>query len=527
MTLLCRVDMLRSCQVLRLYLVALLFPVVAAGHSVYQVFADGKLSPEHVTLTYEVGILDVAYAVDKESVLTDVMDGVLLRQGVELTRLHLRDGMRVILPGEEIAPVRYIGETVPEIPDGPIALAAYKDTNFAFTVDYAIGNKPESLRFQHAYQNADFVIPVSVVFALGMQGRMDLAPVTFLVGDDRVEASRAVFDWADHAQEPIRVTSAAEPINAYLYIHPHEVRVEMLMSLATLETWIPIPREDHTRLEVAEQETMRESLEGFFAFQNQVNINSIPADFRVSRMGFFAADASDFLTQTEVRPLQTRNAYFGVVLVSAVNDLPQQLDLTWTMFNDQVGMTRGVVFLRNQSLPFECTRDAPVYIWKNPGNLAIPKVLAVNVRQRNPGSAEQEELISTLLGNVYQSFEYHSESDIYDALDRAVDGDLLAALYLQIKQSLIMQEQGGAIARVRDVSVTDIRPLEPALPDGFVNRVTWRVDGTVEHWGHIHARVNEYAADIGVVRAGGVWKIRALQVVSQKQISVGTTVRTL
>jgi len=520
-------DVKRHVRACGMGLAVVFLPFVAAGHSVYQVFVDGELTPGHITLSYEVGVLDVAYAVDKDSVLTDVMEGGLLRHGVELTRRHLLDGMRVILPDGALAPGRYFGETVPDIPDGPLTLAAYRDKGFVFTMEYAIGKAPETLGFQHTYRDAAFTIPVSVVLTLGMRGRTGGAPLSCLVGDEQVELTQAVLDWSDLAEEPIRVTSSAEPINAYLYIEPHEVRVEMLMSLATLETWIPIPRDDYAHLTVAEQEAMRESLDGFFAFQNLVNISGRPAVLRVSRMGFFAADASDFITQTELQPLPARNAYFGVVLTAAVDDLPQRLDLRWTMFNDQVGLVRGVVFLRDQGIPFETSRNVPDYVWVNPGNLALPPVQAVPVRQRNPGMTEQAELITALLGNVYQSFVYHSESDIYDALERTVDGALLTSLYLQIRQSLIVQEQGGAIARVRDVGVQDLRPVARAVPDGFANRVTWRVDGTVEHWGHIHARVNEYAADIEVVRADGAWKIRELQVVSQKHVRAGTTVRAL
>ena len=99
----------------------------------------------------------------------------------------------------------------------------------------------------------------------------------------------------------------------------------------------------------------------------------------------------------------------------------------------------------------------------------------------------------SLLRNVYRAFDYHSESDIYDALARSVQGDLLADLYLKIKQGLIMQEQGGAVARVQEVKVIKAEPVEGKSQNGFAERVTWQVEGTVEHWGHIHLRVNEYS----------------------------------
>ena len=80
---------------------------------------------------------------------------------------------------------------------------------------------------------------------------------------------------------------------------------------------------------------------------------------------------------------------------------------------------------------------------------------------------------------------------------------MLADLYLKIKQGLIMQEQGGAVARVQEVKVLKASRRRAKSKNGFAERVTWQVEGTVEHWGHIHTRVNEYSADLEIEPAGG------------------------
>ena len=107
---------------------------------------------------------------------------------------------------------------------------------------------------------------------------------------------------------------------------------------------------------------------------------------------------------------------------------------------------------------------------------------------------------------------------MYDALAQSVQGELLTDLYLKIKQGLVMQEQGGVVAQVREVKVVQSEPGAARNKTGFTERVTWQVEGTVEHWGHIHTRVNEYTADLGIAPAGGAWKITALNVVRQSQV---------
>ena len=70
-------------------------------------------------------------------------------------------------------------------------------------------------------------------------------------------------------------------------------------------------------------------------------------------------------------------------------------------------------------------------------------------------------------------------------------------------------------------------PASATIEDGFSERVTWQVTGTVEHWGHIHTRVNEYTADVGIARTSGAWKIVSLSVARQSQVKSVMSVRKL
>jgi hypothetical protein len=183
---------------------------------------------------------------------------------------------------------------------------------------------------------------------------------------------------------------------------------------------------------------------------------------------------------------------------------------------------RAVIFAYDKGLRFTFYPRAPIFQWDNPGAPPLPLVTAISTGERS-----REAVAEALLRNVYRAFDYHNESDIYDALARSVQGDLLADLYLKIKQGLIMQEQGGAVAHVQEVRVVKTEATEGGSKNGFAERVTWRVEGTVEHWGHIHARVNEYSADLEIEPAGGSWKITGLNVSRQSQVKSAVLLRKL
>lgn len=142
-----------------------------------------------------------------------------------------------------------------------------------------------------------------------------------------------------------------------------------------------------------------------------------------------------------------------------------------------------------------------------------------------------DDVFLNLHQQVYAAFAYRSESQVYDALEASTAGDFLQTAYLQIQSGLKMQEQGGAVARIREVTMIDNRRLaSPRLPpdfhpQGFVYRCCWHVAGTVEHWGHVHERVNQYEAVFRVEPVHGCWKLTDMEMLDEQQLSFSTRLR--
>lgn len=132
------------------------------------------------------------------------------------------------------------------------------------------------------------------------------------------------------------------------------------------------------------------------------------------------------------------------------------------------------------------------------------------------------QIFETLHGNAYRALDFGTENRIYEVLETAVDGDLLETLYLQLRESLAMKEQGGAVARVQSVDYGDGDPrtFAPNLDwPGFQFRSRWTVEGTVEHWGHVHERKNQFCAMFSVEPRDGCWKITEMQIEEQESVA--------
>ena len=133
--------------------------------------------------------------------------------------------------------------------------------------------------------------------------------------------------------------------------------------------------------------------------------------------------------------------------------------------------------------------------------------------------AQAKRVLASLLKNVYRAFDFRAESDVYDKLATSVAGDLLADVYLQSRRSLVIEQAGGAQARIKSVEVREAQargPLDGRL--AYEVQAQWTAEGSVGHWGHVHQRKNLYAAKLRIEAQEGVWKLTGMQLLDEKRI---------
>jgi hypothetical protein len=128
-------------------------------------------------------------------------------------------------------------------------------------------------------------------------------------------------------------------------------------------------------------------------------------------------------------------------------------------------------------------------------------------------------VLNSLLKNIYRSFDFREEEDVYDRLATSVQGNLLSEIYLQNRKSMVVSQAGGARARVKEVKTldVDVNNLDDH-PLGLLFHAKWTAMGSVGHWGHIHIRKNQYEANITVEPVDGAWKITGLELLEEKRI---------
>lgn len=394
--------------------------------------------------------------------------------------------------------------------------------------------------------------------------------------------------WLEQENEAVLGIASYGAAYSFLYINDREVRHEVLIPLLSLESWEPLDRADPRYIDVAEQQAARDTVAALLKAHSTVTIDGVEVTPNLDRLDFYGLDFKDFAQQAPKKRLSAYTARVGAILSYSCKGAPGEVAVEWRMFNANMPALYTTVFPYDEAERFAFAEYADTFEWKNPGRPPLPEITSIDAESGLPihlhvatlvlgllafgvlfvrrlcphrrmvvaavlalvaaacwpfgavpvaagapgpeNSVEARAIFSALHANIYRAFDYGDESDIYDALARSVSGDLLKDLYLQVHAGLRMQEQGGAIARVEAVTLLDGTAQLPERgwfggTPGFAYACTWQVKGTVEHWGHIHGRTNQYRAAFQVSPVEGAWKITGLEVLDEERVRFETSVR--
>lgn len=402
--------------------------------------------------------------------------------------------------------------------------------------------------------------------------------------------------WYEREKEEMLGITSYSAVYSFFYIEDHQVRHEILIPLLTLDETVLIARADDSFLEISEQDLAAEQIEAFFRSGNPVEIDGVLVQPVIDRVDFYGLDFRDFAVRGPRSRVSMASARVGIILSYPTRGTPSTVQITWDRFNRYLRSVNMVLFAYEDTQRIALTRigGQNVYRWQNPGRppapplqqvdlvlpptptwslslvslavaLLIPVVVwyGAGARYRGPmlllligaviatwplarwqlphpfaGTPQLDDdraaaTLAALHRNIYRAFEYRDEQQIYDALAKSVDGPLLRELYLEIRRGLVMQEQGGAASRIREVEIIEGEKLPPRRvpenldPRSFVYHCRWTVAGTVEHWGHIHARTNEYRANWTVQPRNNAWKITGLELQDERRVSFETSLRSM
>jgi hypothetical protein len=383
-------------------------------------------------------------------------------------------------------------------------------------------------------------------------------------------------DWADPWYTKFRTRNMRRsyfaPMSGFLYIEPFEVRKEIIVRPKDMQRWVDIGLQDAEVIKADQRGLILERIAGFLAQKQPVTINGEVIEPILDRANFLNRTLKSSLVVEPGIDINIDGAVVGVIFVYPTPKLADSATMTWDMFDDRIQLVPTSSVDEAGPLPTFLEPDYAVLEWTNflknptdPGlvslspppssaalwlyklrwwalglamllltlwsrqqrrSLAIAAAATLVVvgcsfvlgRPLAPPNEATAQVVTDLLRNVYKAFDYRAESDIYDTLERSVDGELLTDIYLETQRSLELANQGGARAKVKSIEMQALDILPADEPGAFLASATWNVNGSVGHWGHVHTRSNQYQAELLIRSIDGRWKLTGMNVLQEQRL---------
>ena len=388
-------------------------------------------------------------------------------------------------------------------------------------------------------------------------------------------------DWKDPWYSTFNVSRLKRqywaPMSGFIYVENFEVRKEIIVRPKDLQRWVDLGLDGKSEIPVDMQAGIRQAVGEFLSRHQAVTIDGERVEGNLDSVNFLERTLTSSRVIEPPVPLSLDSAIMGAIFTFPRDGLPQEVSMEWDLWDervqripvsavDEAGPLPSYLdpdwpvlewnnYLTNPTVPTLRGIEAPVAHWKlwlerflpvlvllalaallwlwwarsKRRSFTLPAALAFLFiaagigaarfgANNQPDAQRAEAIVGDLLHNIYRSFDYREESDIYDVLQRSVSGELLTDIFLETKRSLVLANQGGAEAKVKDVSLTNVDVLPGAVEGRFTVEADWTVNGSVGHWGHIHQRSNRYQAELEVGVDEGQWKLQQMNVLQEERL---------
>lgn len=493
--------------------------------------------------------------------------------------------------GEKLVP--QITNIAPfEIPEEGIQQGNLMSYRLQYELEYKYEEPPEFLTINQRLIGEGMLLPSELQFVIQQAGeevrgmiKPDMPRVFSFdwsnpLSDDASEEERK--KWFEAQQDRTLGIASFSSVYSFIYITDTEVRLEVLLPLYALGSFIDLNNVDESFLEIEEQDAVKPLIEALLGSEQiEVKIDGVGVEPVFDRIDFQSLEKLDFMTNAPRAKVSMYNGRVGIIMSYSTKSPPQEVSVKWDVFNEVVQSvdTRIIAFDKAELTEFSRFLIDNTYKWSDEGRPPLPEINNVDSSQyqlqatkipvltifmvllalavgllgrslfggplaiglatacvigslllyntgvysitlRTPTNIEAKGAIfGQLHKNVFRAFDYRDKEKIYDALSKSVDGDLLQDFYIDVRNSLRVEEKGGAVANIQSVELLDgidVPPSQKSERPAFGYHSQWNLVGTIEHFGHIHKRTTQYEADFDVELVDGSWKITSMQATDQK-----------
>ncbi|UWR03248.1 hypothetical protein K3740_00605 [Ruegeria conchae] len=372
---------------------------------------------------------------------------------------------------------------------------------------------------------------------------------------------------------------AQDGTSTFLYIEPREVRHETLIRLRELAPWIGETTEVSQTLSPQRSALIVNQAASFLASRNPVSIDGKLVQPSNATAKLLELTSQGFQVVEPGKEVSMNNAFIGAILSFSSADLPDQVTVTWDMFDEEI--SRVATISNDIAGPFfgAVTPADPQFHWQNHllqyqrasvtlipveqqkrQNTAVALIAGIisavslgfllltrgKVAKRascvtmiaatsatfvfsgylpelpwnKPEPPEQqvaEDILRSMVENLTTVTLETSPAARKAELAHIVTAASLGDIATEVERGLAIRTPGGSLATVTDIRDLSLERVDPTLkPGGFSTLAKWTVKAQGGHWGHAHMRAVTFRVLAEVIPESGQWKLDGLTVIEAR-----------
>lgn len=368
------------------------------------------------------------------------------------------------------------------------------------------------------------------------------------------------------------------PLMVFLSIEPHEVRQEILIQASEAIRYISAGESNKTRIPVKSQAGIKEAIQDSVSLNNTIYVNKLlvrPAEIITN---FVTLSRGGVATRENPVDESLNEAIIGMTFIYDVEAFPDSIMMEWGLFPDSLSFIEASAVDPHGAFTTVLSPEASTLRWKSRlEGFRVPAIEVITVEkpalplisvilwtillllliywafsrskfilkplvmtllilgflcypffrikadlpfisQGKPSPEKTAVIMNDLLSNVYRAFDRRDESDVYDRLSISVSGDQLTDIFMQNRQSMALENRGGARASVDEVRIQELKDIERQKDQTYIADTRWTVRGSVNHFGHTHYRQNQYRALVSFGIEGDTWKINNIEIIDTRRL---------
>ncbi|WP_171211958.1 hypothetical protein [Ruegeria sp. HKCCA5426] len=372
---------------------------------------------------------------------------------------------------------------------------------------------------------------------------------------------------------------AQDGTSTFLYIEPREVRHETLIRLRELAPWIDETTEVGQMLSPQRSALIVNEAASFLASRNPVTIDGKSVQPSNATAKLLELTSQGFQVVEPEKEVSVNNAFIGAILSFSSAELPDQVTVTWDMFDEEI--SRVATISNDIAGPFfgAVTPADPQFHWQNHllqyQRASVTQIPVEQQKRQNPAVALIAGIISaaslcflllargkvakrtscvTMVAAASATFVFSGylpelpwnkpeppEQQVAEDILRSMVENLntvtlevspaarkaelahivtaasLGDIATEVERGLVIRTPGGNLATVTDIRDLKLERVDPTLkPGGFSTLAKWTVKAQGGHWGHAHIRAVTFRVLAEVIPESGQWKLDGLTVIEAR-----------